>query len=594
MAYDAIKQNMARMLREGASPEEVELYVASKGISPGDLQGSKHTLERAGYQTLGGMAGGAIASPGGITTPVGIGLGSAIGGQAYDLKEEILGRKVRESLPERTRGAVEDFTLDVVSPIALSKGIYGIKKAAGATVGKARGLFKPAKYDVYKKFGVKPTAAMATRSKGLGAAEHALGDFPITADIMQSRAQYNIQQMTVANKVLAKEYGPILNREEIGTLLKKGVPGVLDRYDKVYKKLFDFVAKDMGDQPQSISNTFEMLKTLVKESKTGPDSGIGKLAKEIVGKAKPLGGGLPWASLKSYRTKMGELLKSPELVSTRNMRSGELKRLYGAMTKDLDQAALKAGEKVHARWRATNKYFEIKLNRDIPILEEIVKKRYPEEVFDAVMRSSQKGGSRLRLLKKQLSRKEWEATVGTVLGKMGDQLPSQSTTGGGLFTERVFSPSTFMTNWGKLSGSAKRALFKGGRYDGLAKELNEFVRVAGDMKAVEQLANKSKTGSVLMFYGMFQSTAGATGAVVGGTGGLATGVGVGTMTVGVPRLTARLLTNEKFVRWINKGFKIAKTKPNDMSVHLGRLMALRFKEDIQEDVDNVIKSFLEG
>jgi len=589
----AVKRNISKMIVGGANQAEIDIWLASEGLTTKDLKESKHTMERAGYQALGGAIGGAVTSPaattgiGAAAIPVGIGLGSSMGGQVYDLKQEYLGKKNPEPLAERAKGAAEDFALDVISPIAISKGIYGIKKAVGGVVGKARGVFKPANYDIYRKFGMKPSAAMASQSKGLAVAEHALSDFPITADILQKPAQENIAQLTLANRFLAKEYGKILSKEEIGMMFKTAAPDVLEKYSGVYNKLFGAVSKEIGSNPQPISNTVDMLKTIIGETRAGPSSSVGSIAKDIVEKAKLSGGGLPWEALKKHRTKIGDMLKSPELVSTRNIQSGDLKRLYTAMTQDMETAAIGAGPRTHARWRAANKYFETKLTKDIPILEDIIKKQYPEEVFDIVMRSSQKGGTRLRLLRRQLGEKKWSMVSGTVLGKLGQEKAHT-----GVTAEKMFSPSTFMTNWNKLSEPAKRALFRGGRYEKLVGELNDFVKVAGNAKAIEQLANKSRTGSVLMFYGLFQSTAGATGAMLSGPGGLMTGVGVGTMTVGLPRLTAKLLVNQKFVRWINKGFEIAKTNPDAMSVHLGRLMALRFKDNIQEDVDNVIKGFL--
>jgi hypothetical protein len=582
-----VKGNIIKMLQQNASEQEIDIYVASQGMTSEDLQEDKHTFGRAAWQAVGGAVGGTLAAPGVVTTPVGVGLGSAIFGQAHDIISEAEGRKVPETLPERALSAAEDFSLDVVLPVGISKAATIAKKGAGAVVGKARGVFKPGEYEAFRQFGVKPSAATATQSRGLAVAEHALGDFPITADILQKHAQKNIEQLTIANKFLAKEYGPILSREEIGTLLKKATPNVLERYTTIYEKLFSKVSEEIGTQPQSIKNTVETFKILLRESQEGPSTGVIGMAKEIAAKAKTHGGGLSWKAIKDHRTKIGDLMRDPTLVSTRNIQSGHLKRIYKALTMDMEEAALAAGEKSHARWRAANKYFETKLTRDIPILEDIIKKKYPEEVFDAVMRSSKKGGTRLNLLRKQLTEKEWDAVAGTVLGKLGIETPGAATR-----ATEMFSPTTFMTRWKQLSTSAKRALFRGGKYESLSRELDKFVRVAGDMKAVEALANKSRTGSVLMFYGLFQSTAGATGMVLSGPGGLATGVGVGTMTVAVPRLTAKLLTNDKFVRWINQGFRIAKANPNAMSTHLGRLMYLRFNEDIQEDVDNVIRGFI--
>jgi len=199
----AIKNNIARMLIDGASAQEVDIYVASQGYTPRDLKEDKYTFDRAAWQTVGGVIGGAIAAPGAVTTPVGIGLGSAIFGQAHDIIKETEGRKVSETLPERAKSAAEDFTLDVILPKAISKGVTAAKRGAGAVVGKARGVFKPSGIESFERFGIKPSAAQATQSRALGAAEHALADFPTSGDILQKHAQQNIEQFNIASKFLA-------------------------------------------------------------------------------------------------------------------------------------------------------------------------------------------------------------------------------------------------------------------------------------------------------------------------------------------------------------------------------------------------------
>jgi len=583
----AVKNNIAKMISQGATQPEIDLFVASEGLTLNDLKESKYTLERAGYQTLGGAVGGAVAAPGAVTTPIGVGLGSAFGGQVYDLKQELLGKKNPETLPERMKSAGEDFTLDVISPIAISKGIYGVKKGLGAVGSKARGVFEPAEYWVYKKFGIEPTAAMATRSKGLAGVEEGLSKFAVTSDIMQRGAEERIGQLTLANRFLANQYGEILSKQEIGTLLKKAAPNALEKYDVIYNKLFSRISLEIGEDPQPIKSTLKMLMTLVREAKTGPDSGVVELAKEIVGKAKNANG-LPWESLKKYRSKIGDMMKSPELVSTRNMQQGDLKRLYGAMTDDMEAATLKAGAKTNARWRAANKYYETKLLNDIPILEDVIKKGLPEDVYDlVVMKSAHRGGTRLHTLRKDLTKKEWNAVAGTVLGKMGEETP-----GAGSTAEKIFSPRTFLTNWRKLSPQAKAALFNGTEYQPLKKELDQFVHIVSDMTAVEKMANVSNTGPIIAFYGLLSGLGLVGGAATYGLEGAAsTAVGLGSMAIG-SRKIAKLLTDPKFVKWLSGGVRIAKNNPNSLGTHLGRLMLLRFREDIQEEVDDVITGIL--
>lgn len=587
------KRTIADMIIKGADQNEIDMFLASKKMTVDDLEESKHTLMRAGVQTLGGMAGGALAAPaiaagvGAAAVPIGIGLGSSMAGQAYDRYREMTGQAVPETPQQAAISAGEDFALDVISPIALSKGIYAGKKILSSIAEPARGMFKAAPLEQYTKVGVQPTAAQVTQSKGLGIVENVLSDYPFSSGPLQKRAQQNLEQLKVANEFLAKEYGDILEKGEFGLLLKGGSEKALERLSGTFDKLYSRVSSEIGADPQKLTNTVNTLKTLVAESKAGPSSGVVNLAQEIVTKAKENGGGLSWDALKKYRTKIGDMLRDPQLVSTRNMQSGDLKRLYAGMTADMEEAAANAGPKVHARWRAVNKYYDTKMARDVPILENIINKGYADDVWNVVMQSSNQGGQRLQTLRRNMKQEEWDAVAGTVLGRLGIANPSQQ-----LHSGDLFSPGTFLTNWNKLSEPAKRALFSGGKYEPLFNELKEFVHVVGDIKNVEQLANKSKTGSVLMFYSLMNTMGGAAGFAAGGTEGAAKGVAATTAMMVAPYSLSKLMTSEKFVRWMADGVKIAKANPQAMSTHLSRLMVLRFEDEIQEEVNGVIRQII--
>lgn len=559
-----------------------------------DDPGIDINYERIGYQTAGGMAAGALVPPSPITTPLAIGLGSSIAGQIYDIKEERAGRLKAPTLSERFRTAGEDFALDTIVPPAASKAAQGVKRALKSTVDKPLlRRFRPSDMSDFARFGVKPSAGTATGNRSLMIAENALSDFFTSAGVMQKAAQGNLDQLQAAGRHLAKEYGPILTKEETGRLLKIGSKDAISGVGDIFEKLFNRVGLQVGDSPQGVTNTVNMLRTLEREALAGPETGIKAIADDIVGKAQEIGG-LPWEALKKHRTKVGDLLKDPHLVSTRNIQSGDLKRLYAALTADMETAALRAGRKTHASWKAADKYFKIKLERDIPILEEIIKKGYDEDVWNIAMRSAQHGGSRLRLLRKQLPKEAWDAVAGTVLGRLG--LAKKGAQGAAVDS---FSVNTFMTNWADLSPEARRALWDGTKYKDLYKELNSFAKVVGDFKEVDRLANRSRTASVALFFSMFRDLrnigvgiaggraigsvagAGPVGAVAGGVAG-----------IGLPYAAAKLITNPRFVRWLSQGVEIAKANPNGMAAHMGRLFVLREREknpEMRTAMDEVIK-----
>ena len=543
-------------------------------------------LERTLYQVGGGMLGGAAAagaaSP--LAVPVGIGLGSAIAGQAYDRSLEAQGKQAPQTGMQAMTTATEDFFYDVVSPVALKAGIYGTKKAGSALINYTKSRVWP-NVDIQKfvNVGVKPTPGVALKSKGFGIAEQALGDFPLSAPPIQKLAKENVEALKFSSQYLAEQYGEVLSKEELGTLLQHGATGAMERLSGVYNKLFSRVSQDIGDAPQALLKTADIISVLEKEAAKGPSTSVLKIGQDILEKAEAQGGGLPFESLKKFRTKIGDMMKDPFLVSTRDIQSGDLKRLYGALTEDMEAAAKAAGPQSHARWRAANKYFEISTNNKLPILEEIAKKRYSEDAYNILMKSSESGGSRLRLLRRQMPNDEWDAVSATIFGKLGMAKAGAQDAAG-----EVFSINTFMTNWSKLASESKKALWAGTKHQGLYKDLDEFASVIGDMKGVEALANKSRTGSILMFYGIFQALSGAAGQAAGGIPGAAAAT-VGSM-LGGPYGAAKLITNQSFVKFLTQGIDIMKTNPNAMSVHLGRLFALREKEDIKDEVNSLISS----
>jgi len=139
-----------------------------------------------------------------------------------------------------------------------------------------------------------------------------------------------------------------------------------------------------------------------------------------------------------------------------------------------------------------------------------------------------------------------------------------------------------MTNWNKLAPEAKNVLFGASKYSRNRRALDRFANVVGDFEEMESIANKSKTGSVLMAFSLFTQTLGT---MAGGFGGFV--ASTSSVTAG-PIVTAKLMTNPKFVQWMSNAVEIAKTKPNAMSAHIGRLFMLREQENIKEEINQVI------
>src|SRR5690606_35471535 len=93
---------------------------------------------------------------------------------------------------------------------------------------------------------------------------------------------------------------------------------------------------------------------------------------------------------------------------------------------------------------------------------------------------------------------EWDLIAGTMLGRMGRAGATHQ--GDNLLSEApdVFSASTFIPNWNRLSPAARRQLFGGTRYAELEPELNALVRVTGALNQAERIGNPSGTARNLL------------------------------------------------------------------------------------------------
>lgn len=595
-----LQRQVADMIKQGKGQEEIDSYLRKSGVSKEELLADKYTIGRTGAQTLGGMAAGRL-SP----TPTGIALGGAMAGQAYDLAAEALGKKVPETLGERISTAAQDFSLDVISTPALSQGIYAAKKMANYGAEAFRELMPKPKTDLvkFREFGVTPTVAEMTGSRSATIMENALSDFPFTSSYFQKHAKKSLDELKFANRLIAEDFGGagqgLLTKQEEGMLIREGSEKAIGKLKEIYGKVFDWVGQGVGTQPLQISNTATFLNDMTgRVGKEPVNQNVLKIAQDVMnagalqGWNQPTGNamrGIQWEDLKKWRSEVGELLKNPLMLSQRDMNTGQLKQLYSAMTQDMEDAALKAGPDVHARWRAADKYFQVSMTRDVPLLERIVSKGYDEEIRAAVTQSQKDGGSRLKVLKRRLSPEEFDAVVATELGTMGKAVPNaQDATGD------VFSINTFMTKYMGLSPEAKKVMFGGTQHAELAKQLDRFAEVSSALKDVDRLANKSKTGSVLGFLSIFSAMGATTGGVMSeDTGaGIAKGAAMGSSLILAPRMLSRMMTSPKFVEWLSDGIKVAKSNPNNMSTHLARLMYLRFEPEIQEGVNDIIVSQL--
>jgi len=211
------------------------------------------------------------------------------------------------------------------------------------------------------------------------------------------------------------------------------------------------------------------------------------------------GGSLTLGELNELRSTIGRMLGDGGLVN--DIPRADLKRVYGGISQDLEGAANAAGPQTAQAFKRANQYYSTGIDR-IDKLEGLVKGS-PEQTFAAVNRAASDTGSAdaglLQSLQRSLPPDEWSNVGAAILRKMGQPQPGQQSV---LPGSPDFSAASFVTNWNKLSPSAKDTLF-GANVPGSHREsLDALAQVSDAQKQVAKFANPSGSGSHAIGAGM--------------------------------------------------------------------------------------------
>lgn len=193
--------------------------------------------------------------------------------------------------------------------------------------------------------------------------------------------------------------------------------------------------------------------------------------------------GLTYEGVKQLRTSIGEMLKGGVLPA--NISQSELKQIYSALTKDLEETVLVAGgRRAAAMFDRANKYYNfVSARREN--LARILKTSSDEAAFDriaAAAGSTSRGDiNLLSQARKAMKPDEWNEVASAVLARIGRD------------AEGAFSPDRFVTGWGKLSEAGKGLLYSGEH----RAALNDIAKVSSRFKQLNQFANPSGTGQTV-------------------------------------------------------------------------------------------------
>lgn len=387
---------------------------------------------------------------------------------------------------------------------------------------------------------------------------------PIAGQPLRQASQTAIQQLDDASKNVSAGYGAAdANAATAGATLRSGLEDYIGPTTKArVEKLYDAVDNLVNQNALTpLQNTAAKVQEIVTRR------GAAALPSESPAVSQVLDAiqrqqGLSYEGLKTLRTSVGEMMKSSNLPA--NISQGELKALYGALTKDLEGAVKNAGgNQALSAWQRANKYNTLVMERR-ENLNRLLNVKSDEQLFNKVLNSASEKGGDIKLLtqvRKALPADEWNELAAGVINRIGRD------------PEGKLTPDRFVTAYGNLSQAGKSLLFRSTGQSALANSLDDIALISSRFKQLNQYANPSGTAQ----------------SVIGGAGGFGILADPVTTISGIvsarvmSELLARPQSARSIAKWSNAYYNAA-AKPTRATLQALQQANRVFADDIGRHV----------
>lgn len=257
-------------------------------------------------------------------------------------------------------------------------------------------------------------------------------------------------------------------------------------------------AQDAYDQ---LRNQVVAPERLVEARKAIDDARAELDSAQITANRPPEGGQLSWQDMNRFRSIVGEIIGQPG-VSRDGSDIAALRKLYGALTTDMETTAALAGPRALTEFRRATQYWRGREARIDNVFATLLGKdgqRSDEAVFKQINQWAQgTTGDFKRVAQTIRSMPEDEASTirATLVQRMG-MAPARRQD----VTQEVFSPAEFAAQWNGMAPRAKAALFPNQQH---RQDLDKLASLMDGMKRANEYQNFSNTslGTNLTAQGM--------------------------------------------------------------------------------------------
>lgn len=408
----------------------------------------------------------------------------------------------------------------------------------------------------FKAAGDSPTAGQASGNRRARALETAVASLPGGAGVMAAKASQQAKNVGDRLDDLAGTLSPGgggLSPQTAGESVQQGAKTFSDNVRLNRRALYWQADKLIPETtPVSVSSTQKALADLTTptagaEATTGSliSPRIQQLAQNLESDLAGGNGAIPYSALKEIRSRIGEELSDFALSSDRP--TAQYKKLYGALSQDMEKAARAQGPHAERAYRYANNYYKI-TERRLEQLDRVIHKAGgPEYVYNALYAGAKQGSTTIDAVMRSLPKESQKDFVAATIRQMGRAKPGQQNA-----ATDAFSMETFLTNWGSISKEARAAIFnrQGTQF---SSAMDQIAKTAENLREGSKVfANPSNTASKqVLLAGGGAAASTVFGALLRGQVGYAAAAAAAPFAAaGAANLVAKKLTNPEFVNWL--------------------------------------------
>lgn len=347
---------------------------------------------------------------------------------------------------------------------------------------------------------------LATDSKVMQAATKAAQQLPLVGPQIGERAAQTVA--AAGNKVgdIADDLsGGVVDRASSGAIVRPSLKGVIEdnnsRIDNAFSDLRGMIDQS---EPAELPTTAKVVKQIIKErtaaGQTKPNAGLEDV-QNLVKK------GATFDGLQRARSDIGNTLNFGD--ANPGFNAGDLKRVYGAMTRDMQNVvsqSAKEGVAPEAAVQALNDANStaapiIEFNKMLQKLSGI---QSDESLIGSLTKAAQNKTGNVKLLaqlRQSMPTEDFQQISGTALSELGHN----NSTG-------KFSLNQFATKWEGLGDRAKNVLFSPQH----KQALDDIAALGRHLKDADKFANTSNTAGAAAWGKLIAGGAAAAGALTYG------------------------------------------------------------------------------